>query len=240
MQIIDQHLEFKRGFTKRKQTLYIVNHHSVTAKDVDMAYIHNLHLARVKEGFIGVGYALGVDGDGKIYQGRPHWAIGAQVLRKNSYTVGIVAFGDFRTDTMSEAQINGMAEANRYLLGFYPSAQIVGHKQLQPTVCPGPNFPLGTIINRAKGIELQPAPTPKTPLKVYRTIGYGDKGEDVKLAQNLLIKAGFSVGKWGADGKFGNATRAAAIKFQRKYPEQCGKPDGVVGCRTWPVLLKFL
>lgn len=45
----------------------------------------------------------------------------------------------------------------------------------------------------------------------------GDKGEQVKLLQKFLIWAGFSVGRSGADGDFGNATKSAVREFQSLY-----------------------
>ena len=58
-----------------------------------------------------------------------------------------------------------------------------------------------------------PAPKPERPLG-SRPIGYGDEGEDVKTAQKLLIDWNYSVGKWGADGEFGSATKSAVEAWQ--------------------------
>lgn len=45
----------------------------------------------------------------------------------------------------------------------------------------------------------------------------GDKGEDVKEMQSLLISAGYSCGQAGADGEFGDDTEKALLKFQTDY-----------------------
>lgn len=45
----------------------------------------------------------------------------------------------------------------------------------------------------------------------------GDKGSDVKTMQNMLIKCGYSCGKYGADGDFGSGTESALEKFQKDY-----------------------
>ena len=42
----------------------------------------------------------------------------------------------------------------------------------------------------------------------------GDRGTYVQKAQALLIKKGYDLGKWGADGVFGNATEQAVREFQ--------------------------
>lgn len=42
----------------------------------------------------------------------------------------------------------------------------------------------------------------------------GDSGSEVKAMQQLLIKLGYDLGRWGADGKFGAATEKAVLDFQ--------------------------
>lgn len=58
----------------------------------------------------------------------------------------------------------------------------------------------------------------------------GDKGKDVKNLQERLIKLGYSVGKYRADGDFGDDTKEAVKQFQK---DQKIKSDGVVGQITW-------
>ena len=59
------------------------------------------------------------------------------------------------------------------------------------------------------------------------------KGDDVKELQEKLIKLGLNLGKWGADGDFGSATRTAVKKFQKANKLTA---DGIVGAKTWGVL----
>lgn len=66
------------------------------------------------------------------------------------------------------------------------------------------------------------------------TLKRGDKGEVVRAAQILLNGRHCSVGIWGADGDFGNATFQAVTAFQRRNELE---PDGVVGPQTWAALL---
>ena len=61
----------------------------------------------------------------------------------------------------------------------------------------------------------------------YATIAEGDSGERVKLLQNCLISLGYSVGK--VDGKFGQGTLSAVIRFQSA---QGLKADGKAGAQT--------
>lgn len=62
----------------------------------------------------------------------------------------------------------------------------------------------------------------------------GSKGEITKLVQERLISLGFSCGKYGADGDFGNGTLEAVIKFQKANGLIA---DGIVGEKTWSKLL---
>ena len=50
-----------------------------------------------------------------------------------------------------------------------------------------------------------------------RDLYNGCEGADVKQLQTNLIKLGFSCGKWGADGEFGDCTEQAVEAFQRAH-----------------------
>ena len=50
-----------------------------------------------------------------------------------------------------------------------------------------------------------------------RALRNGDDGADVKQLQMNLIQLGFSCGKWGADGEFGDCTEQAVEAFQRAH-----------------------
>lgn len=47
-----------------------------------------------------------------------------------------------------------------------------------------------------------------------RVLKNGSEGEDVKQMQTALIRLGYDLGKWGADGDFGDCTEAAVEAFQ--------------------------
>ena len=66
-----------------------------------------------------------------------------------------------------------------------------------------------------------------------RKLTCGMTGEDVAALQKDLISLGYSCGKWGADGEFGQATMSALIAFQIDYDL---KPDGVAGEETLAAL----
>ena len=86
-----------------------------------------------------------------------------------------------------------------------------------------------------KGVDYsgtQPEPEPVT----KPTIRRGDKGPYVKLCQEDLIRLGYDLGRWGADGDFGAQTEKAVKAFQKEHDGPDGRAlavDGVVGEATW-------
>lgn len=60
-------------------------------------------------------------------------------------------------------------------------------------------------------------------------LGSGDRGNDVKELQKMLISCGYSCGSCGADGIFGSGTKNAVIKFQKDYRLAT---DGLAGVKT--------
>lgn len=67
------------------------------------------------------------------------------------------------------------------------------------------------------------------------TVRKGARGNITKIIQELLIRKGYSVGKYGADSIFGNGTRQAVMALQRNNGLS---QDGIVGQNTWKVLLR--
>ena len=63
-------------------------------------------------------------------------------------------------------------------------------------------------------MELEPYAVEPEPL------GRGAKGEQVREIQDRLLKLGYDLGRWGADGDYGRATEAAVASFQ----EEMGLP----------------
>ena len=85
-----------------------------------------------------------------------------------------------------------------------------------------------------------PEPDPPEPTPVKKpTLRRGSTGPYVVECQKDLISLGYSVGKTGADGKFGKNTEAGVKAFQREHKDRDGKQlkaDGIVGEKTWGAL----
>ena len=84
-------------------------------------------------------------------------------------------------------------------------------------------------LSDAKGFPKAAATAPTA----RPTINKGSKGEHVKAAQNRLNTLGYSVGKAGADGDFGNDTDKATRAFQKAKSLVV---DGIIGPNTWKAL----
>lgn len=88
-----------------------------------------------------------------------------------------------------------------------------------------------------KGVDYESSPediiTDPEENMTYGTIRKGDKGPVVRYAQELLIKKGYSLPRYGADGDFGNETLSAVKAFQKANGLTA---DGVIGSRTWAKL----
>ena len=94
-----------------------------------------------------------------------------------------------------------------------------------------------TLVILENGSKAEATVTVKTYALGERTLRNGMEGNDVKELQSLLIQLGYSLGRCGADGDFGDATELAVEKFQTEY--DC-RIDGVVGSETLDAIEKAL
>ena len=141
MNIIETNLKFGT-LSKRSSTKRIILHHAAMNGSVEA--VHNVHKAK---GWSGIGYHFYVRKDGKIYRGRPEYAIGAHASGSNYNSIGICAEGNFENETMSDAQKNSIKELVAYLKNKYKIKTVVRHRDVGSTACPGKNYPFHYIAN---------------------------------------------------------------------------------------------
>lgn len=140
MTIIETDWKWKYGLSKRARTDYIVLHHAeasvCTAQQIDEWH-------KKGRNWSGIGYHFFVRKNGSVYRGRPLDRLGAHVLEKNNCSIGICAEGAYSREYMPDVQKRAIAELIDYLkTNYYPSAKIVGHKEIGSSDCPGKNYPL--------------------------------------------------------------------------------------------------
>lgn len=260
MRIIDSNLTFKSLSSLGKVTKITLHH--AEAKKCSVEDIHRWHLTR---GWSGIGYHFFIRKDGSIYRGRPEDKLGAHTAKNNTGNIGICFEGGYMTETMPQAQINAGIELVNHLCSKYglSKSNVYKHKDLSSTDCPGTNFPFSDIVNGQA--TSQPTPEPSKPqsnnwiarlqaecnrqgfsnqrvdgiagpntLKGCPMLQWGVKGNITKLLQERLVEFGYNPN--GIDGKYGNGTRNAVVKFQR---DKGLASDGIVGSNTWRKLLKM-
>lgn len=70
---------------------------------------------------------------------------------------------------------------------------------------------------------------------VFPQLSKGDKGDKVRVLQELLLGRGYDLGTYGADGDFGVTTHRRVVSFQKANGLAA---DGIVGKNTWRSLLR--
>ncbi len=144
MNIIETNWNWRCSLSKRNQTKYIVLHH-MALKNCNAQQIDQIHK---NSGWSGIGYHFFVSKSGKIYRGRPIWAVGSHALGENHCSIGIGAEGDYSVETtMPKAQKNAIANLIYELKKTYTFATVVGHCEVCATQCPGRYYPLNELKN---------------------------------------------------------------------------------------------
>ena len=200
----DAGLKFAYNLTKRTKTDMIILHHVGEGGNWTVDQIHKAHLSK---GWAGIAYHYYVRRDGTIWRGRPEYTIGGHTLNYNSTSIGICAEGNFEHEIMTDAQKSALKALLADVRSRYP-VKVVGHRELNATVCPGANYPFAEIT----GIYPQrPSPTnPEDMVKTFQTWLNSRYGSGLVL-----------------DGIYGKKTKTAAVKA---YQQHLGvKADGVFG-----------
>lgn len=188
---------------------HIVVHYSATASDEDIGVVEidAMHRAR---GWKGGGYHYVIRRNGVVEKGRPDNEIGAHVENQNTGKLGICCVGgtepgkpELGVDNRTPEQISSQIELIRKLLKEHPGAQVVGHRDLAPTQCPGFDaVPWWQAIQRGA----EPAPTVATPAGApassdrLRVFLKAKEGEVLKAYRDAVGKWTIGVGLTAASG----------------------------------------
>lgn len=201
MQIIETKLPTNGSFSRRNKTDEIILHHA-EASHASVEEVNRWHLER---GWTGIGYHFYIRKDGKVYRGRPEWAVGAHAQGHNSRAIGICCEGSYMTETMPQAQLTALKELIREEMRKYPGAKLLRHKDVNETDCPGKNFPwaeaqkYNEVKQEAKPdmTEAQVKKMIENSRKVYNSVDACPTW--AKPTVQKLVSKGFLQG--GADGK---------------------------------------
>lgn len=127
---------------------YIMIHH--TAHPTwDINATHKYH--RDTNKWVGIGYNFFINPDGSVYEGRG-FNVGAGATGYNSNSIHVCFAGNFEKTKPTATQLKNGKELVKYLLTKVPAnVQIVGHKDIGKTACPGKNFPLADFKKLKEG-----------------------------------------------------------------------------------------
>lgn len=199
------------------------------------------------------------DGSAAIYQTLPWdyraWGVGSG--KKGSYNASHIQF-EICEDNLSNAdyynEVFGLAaKLCAYLCKEYdiPVSNVVGHYEAHAAGY-GNNHgdprnwqrKFGDSMDAFRqrvaaligGVDINvtiPAAKPEASTAGTTTLRKGSDGAAVEEMQKLLMKHGYSLPKYGADGDFGNETLTAVKAFQEANGLDV---DGAVGPITWAAL----
>jgi hypothetical protein len=139
--IQESNLTFGPLATRASTDLIVIHHIGLADVDVSAAEIHRWHLTN---GWSGIGYHYVIHKNGMIERGRPRDTVGAHTYNYNGSSIGIVLDGNFEEAMPTDAQIERAAMLVAALSHIYnicpDDNNLLGHRDLNSTLCPGKNL----------------------------------------------------------------------------------------------------
>ena len=188
----------------------------VSLREAGASYTGNMRGPMIACGFVDVTYAIGLDSG---YGLQP----GDVLLNYSAHTCLAIGGGKVANCRTDEGHPqSGDQSGNEIRIQSYW------------------NFPWNCVL-RYKGSHIGsnvsgPNMTPGaagSPAAPRSTLKQGMRGDDVRDLQNLLLDAGYSVGRAGADGIYGSDTFRAVAAFQEDHGLEV---DGIAGRETMAAL----
>lgn len=125
---------------------------------------------------------------------------------------GIEVPEDFRTGNMPAYLLNSGAFVELKGTKYTDQSYYLGAGDILVTKTSG-----HTVVVLDNGSKYEGSVQPKEYALGERLLKNGTEGADVKLMQEYLIGLGYDLGKWGADGDYGDATELAVKTFQMHH-----------------------
>ena len=148
---------------------------------------------------------------------------------RNSIGIEICTHNNGSSWTFTADAVTAAVELTKYLMQKFgvPADRVIRHWDVTGKSCPrvpgwgavGGSGEWNKFVARLGGA----APS------VDVSLSKGDSGSAVEEMQKMLIACGYSCGKWGADGDWGNDTEKAVLAFQKDHGLSV---DGVYGPKT--------
>ena len=132
----------KYGKRKLSQLKYIVVHHSA----IDGFTAFDYALWHLKRGWAGIGYHFVIEKDGAVNKTNEITTVSYHVKGKNTPSIGISLSGNLDKHKPTSAQLKSLISLIKKLKRDVSKTLIVkGHKELNPSVCPGKYVDLDRI-----------------------------------------------------------------------------------------------
>lgn len=103
----------------------------------EAAYVRRIQRGHFERGFDDIGYHFVIMPSGRIFQGRPTWAVGAHVKGHNADTLGIALAGDFNSQGPTRQAIGAIGRVRSRLIPAGAVVPLLGHSDLAAKDCPG-------------------------------------------------------------------------------------------------------
>lgn len=149
MRIEKPELEWNGTLRELERVEKLIQHH-MAHPSWDFRDVHEFH--RDSRGWAGIGYNYWIGFDGTIYEGRG-LHVGAHAGSNwNGRSLGIGYQGHFEEQEMTDEQLEAGAWLNaRFIEDFDLSiADIIGHREVSSTACPGSNFKMAELKERTE------------------------------------------------------------------------------------------
>lgn len=170
------------------------------------------------------GYLLGI----KALQDIPASGIRSTNMRKNFKAAGFKVLTDSKYLTSGKYLLPGDILLYE---NHHAAANVTVGKNVRSS------YTYHDVIANPDAYRPSPAPTPTPSHLGDRVLKYGDEGADVMELQQDLMKLGYALQKYGADGDFGNETESAVKHFQQDH----GLPeDGIMDDMDYAALFDAL
>ena len=174
-------------------------------------------------GWKDIGHHLALMPDGLWVTGRPFNQNPASIAGWNTGALGVEMVGNFDKkgtgaanssgyDKLGGKQLESVLQLIKYYGDRFGYSGVKFHRE-GPGVsktCPGTSLDKATMISQAKSYKKG-----DSKLRYGSTLKKGAKGSAVKQLQQDLIKLGYSLAPYGADGSFGGVTETAVKAFQK-------------------------
>ncbi|WP_017625897.1 peptidoglycan recognition protein family protein [Nocardiopsis chromatogenes] len=218
-----------RSTTSWSQRRGVTVHYSAGPPGQSVRSIQDFHMDG--NGWADIGYNFLVDTSGTAYEGRGWLTVGAHAAPYNTSHIGICFIGqDGDATGAAKAAIRALYDEANRRAGRTLSK--TGHRDLNQTSCPGDD--LAAWVRAG-----MPADAGQIGDDDMVGLSKGDIGERVKYLQVILMKAGFDLPEFGADGHYGAETEKAVLAARKSQGSDQDFGDRITGWAAAQIMAAF-